>query len=166
VFEGDDMTKSLILGKALLAPLRRAASDSPRRRKNFNLHASLDAPCQRFFNAMEPDSYVRPHRHDETGKEETLIVVRGRIGVLEFDDAGRIVQATLLAAEGESFGAHIPLGVWHSIVSLAPGSVFLEIKGGPYAASTPVDFAPWAPQEGMAEAAVYLNQLRSALLAA
>ena len=47
----------------ILIALRAEAAASPRRRKNFNLHASPDDPIQRLCNAFEPGTYVRPHRH-------------------------------------------------------------------------------------------------------
>lgn len=128
-----------------------AARQSPRCRKNLNLHDSPAAPAQRFFNAIEPDSYVRPHRHLDAGKEETLLVVCGRIGVLVFDDDGLVVESAVLAAGTPVFGYHFPLGVWHSIVALEAGSVFLEVKGGPYLPFATGDFADWAPDEGSAD---------------
>lgn len=157
------MTRSLLLDSVLLAPLVGSACAAPRRRKNLNLHATPDEPAQRFFNAMEPDSYVRPHRHLDAGKAETLLVVRGSVGVFEFDDDGGVIRATRLSAGGDAFGVHVPLGVWHSLVALEPGTVFLEVKGGPYVPFAPEDFASWAPAEGDAAAADYIAALRGTL---
>ncbi|WP_371814734.1 WbuC family cupin fold metalloprotein [Niveibacterium sp. COAC-50] len=157
------MTRSLLLDSSLLAPALDAAKDAPRRRKNLNLHTSTDAPAQRFFNAMEPDSYVRPHRHLDAGKEETLLVVRGSVGVFEFDDDGAVIRAARLSAGSDAFGLHVPLGVWHSLVALESGTVFLEVKGGPYVPFSPEDFASWAPAEGDAAAADFIAALRRKL---
>jgi len=157
------MIRSVLLDAALLAPTLNEAQAAPRRRKNLNLHASADAPAQRFFNAMEPDSYVRPHRHLDAGKEESLLVVRGSVGVFEFDDDGTVIRAARASAGGDTFGIHVPLGVWHSLVALEPGTVFLEVKGGPYVPFSPEDFAPWAPAEGDARAADFIAMLRSKL---
>ncbi|GAA5177558.1 WbuC family cupin fold metalloprotein [Niveibacterium umoris] len=157
------MTRALLLDTDLLAPAIDAARTTPRRRKNLNLHASTDEPAQRFFNAMEPDSYVRPHRHLDAGKEETLLVVRGSLGLFEFDADGAVRQATRAWAGGDTFGIHVPLGVWHSIVALEPGTVFIEVKGGPYVPFSPEDFAPWAPAEGEAGVADYIAALRNQL---
>ncbi|WP_374510961.1 WbuC family cupin fold metalloprotein [Niveibacterium sp.] len=157
------MTRSVLLDSALLAPALDEARQLPRRRKNLNLHMSSEAPAQRFFNAMEPDSYVRPHRHLDAGKEETLLVVRGSVGVFEFDDDGAVIRAARLSAAGDAFGLHVPLGVWHSLVALEPGTVFLEVKGGPYVPFSPEDFAPWAPAEGDPAAADFIAALRKKL---
>ncbi len=46
-----------------LAELTRQAGRAERRRAHLNVHDSPDAPVQRFFIAMEPDTYIRPHRH-------------------------------------------------------------------------------------------------------
>ncbi len=157
------MHAALILDDAWLAPLREKALAAPRLRTNLNLHESAGAACQRFFNAMEPTSYVQPHRHSGEGKQETLIVVRGRVGVLIFDDMGRIIRHGVLAAGGRQFGFHMPTGIWHAIVSLENGTVFLETKGGPYLAGADTEFASWAPAEGSLDAPAYLETLRATL---
>lgn len=59
-----------------LAVLHAEAVASPRRRKNFNLHASPDDPIQRLCNAFEPGTYVRPHRHG-AGVWELFLVIGG-----------------------------------------------------------------------------------------
>lgn len=153
-------TTPLILDDTLLTPLREAAQIHPRRRMNLNLHISPEAACQRFFNALEEDSYVPPHRHLAADKEETMVVVQGSLGVLVFDDAGQIAASCRLEAGSRRFGVHIPLACWHSVVALDGGCVFLEAKGGPYVPLTAAECAPWAPAAGSPQAATYLEALR------
>ncbi|MEK7261899.1 MAG: WbuC family cupin fold metalloprotein, partial [Pseudomonadota bacterium] len=68
----------------ILIALRAEAAASPRRRKNFNLHASPDDPIQRLCNAFEPGTYVRPHRHAAGGVWELFLVLSGAAAVLTF----------------------------------------------------------------------------------
>lgn len=74
-----------------------AAAAAPRRRSNLNLHAALDDPIQRFFNAMEPGTYVRPHRHTEAGKWELFVAISGDLALLTFDDRGGVIEPFGLA---------------------------------------------------------------------
>lgn len=136
-----------------------AARANPRRRLNLNLHVDYADPCQRLFNAVEPDSYLRPHRHTEPPKPECFVAVRGRFQLLIFDDAGQIVERIEISPCGPVVAADVPAGAWHAVVALEPGSVFFETKPGPYAPLTDKDFASWAPAEGSAEAAAYLRSL-------
>ena len=46
-----------------LTSLTQQAKQSPRLRMNYNFHSELEDPVQRLCNAMEPGTYVRPHRH-------------------------------------------------------------------------------------------------------
>ncbi|MFA9439688.1 WbuC family cupin fold metalloprotein [Uliginosibacterium sp. sgz301328] len=147
------------LGRALLDDLCAQAAASPRRRRNHNLHANTEDPAQRFFNALQPDSYVVPHRHIIPGKEETLIVVRGRLGVLFFDDRGDVTETRVLSPGGDDFGLFIPTGLWHSVIALEP-AVFFEAKRGPYRPLEDSEFAPWAPAEGTDGAATCLAMMR------
>jgi len=109
---------------------------------------------------MEPASYIRPHRHLDPFKDETFMVVRGRLGILVFDDNGAVTGKLLLVAGGENIGADIPSGVFHTAVSLQDGTIFFEAKAGPYTPLTEFEKAPWAPEEGIA-AEEYLSALQN-----
>ena len=101
----------------LLAALSDKAAASPRRRANHNLHPELDDPVQRFLNAVEPGTYVRPHRHiDPVPKWEVFVALAGRIAILVFDDAGRVTERVEVSAAGPVRAVEIPAGAWHALV--------------------------------------------------
>lgn len=148
-----------VFERAFLDELSAQAQSALRRRMNFNLHPTLDDPCQRLLNAIEPGSYVRPHRHLLQPKPELFVAVRGRMALFHFDDRGQVLNLALLIPGGESSVAEIESGAWHSLVALESGSVFLEVKPGPYRPVDQEDLAPWTPAEGTSEAVAYLAQL-------
>lgn len=129
------------------------AQASPRRRANHNLHEQLPDPIQRLAIAMEPDTYVRPHRHPHTW--ELLYPLRGRFVVLHFDERGGVTDRTLLGTD--SAVVETPAGVWHAVLSLDVGGVIFEVKHGPYVPIAAEDYMAWSPAEGSAEA-IRLNQ--------
>jgi cupin fold WbuC family metalloprotein len=118
---------------------------APRRRVNLNLHATPADPIQRFLNAGDPESYVRPHRH-AAARWELCCALRGGIDAILFADDGTIARRHALASGGAGL-IEIPGATWHSFVFAAPGSVALEVKPGPYIAASDKEFAPWAPAE-------------------
>lgn len=120
-----------LINSDALADLSAAARQSPRLRKNFNFHASDDAGCHRLLNALEPGTYVRPHRHLNSEKDETMIALSGRFGILIFDEEGKVIQQVLMAAGEDCLGINIPAGVFHSMVALESGSVFLKVRRAP-----------------------------------
>ena len=124
-----------------LASLSAAAEQSPRKRMNHNLHCELSDPVQRLAIAMEPDTYIRPHRHQQTW--ELLTSLRGRFVVLTFDDDGFVIDRAVLG-ESDSV-AETPVAGWHAVLSLDTGGVIFEVKQGPYIAFKEEDFAPWSP---------------------
>lgn len=149
-----------VIDAALLDAVSGEARSAPRRRKNRNLHAAESEPCNRLLNAIEPDSYVAPHRHLDPLKDETFAVLRGRFGVVTFDDQGAVSATAVIAAGSDCAAATIVHGTWHTILSLAPGSVFFEAKGGPYQPLRAEERATWAPAEGDAAVPAYLARLR------
>jgi cupin fold WbuC family metalloprotein len=148
-----------LIDDTLLDSVIRAAQASPRRRKNYNFHPSDESRCNRLLNALEPGTYIRPHRHLDPEKEELMVLLRGRMGMIFFDDRGIVSETATLAAGSASFGIDIPAGQYHSLVCLEPGTVFLEAKAGPYRPFTPEETASWAPAEQDPAAAAYLEGL-------
>jgi cupin fold WbuC family metalloprotein len=151
----------LFFGAECFQQLTAAAQSIARRRKNLDFHDVASHPAQRLLNAVEPDSYIRPHRHLEPLKDETFVVLKGAFGLVLFDAAGNVTEARVLRAQGEVVGAHVPARVFHCLVSLAHGSVFFEAKAGPYDVTTDKDWPSWAPPEGAADAPAYLARLRA-----
>lgn len=148
-----------VINIALLDEVTAEARASPRLRKNRNFHDRDDHPGHRLLNAIEPGSYIPPHRHLAADKDETLVVLRGRLGLVLFDDAGRPIRALALGAGGDALGADIPRGAWHTALALESGTVFFEAKAGPYRPHAPAELAPWAPAEHAVEAGAYLAEL-------
>ena len=147
-----------IVDSVFLDSLDAEAAASPRRRKNFNLHLAPDYPCQRFFNAMCADTYVQPHRHADAAKDESLVLLRGRLGAVIFDEAGQVLAARVLRP---GMIADVPFNTFHTWIALEDGTVFFETKAGPYIPLTPGEKAPFAPPEGDPRVPEYLAWLKS-----
>ncbi len=141
------------------------AKNSPRLRKHSNIHLDYTDPCQRLFNSIEPGSYIRPHCHGI----ETLFAIRGLMALIAFNNDGVIegIQRFGIGSSSGSLniaaGIEIPANKWHTVISLASGSILLEIKAGPFDPDIPKSLAPWAPDEGTSDGANYLKQLMEKL---
>jgi cupin fold WbuC family metalloprotein len=148
-----------LIDSTLLDEVIAEARTSPRQRKNRNFHTSDAQPGHRLLNAIEPGSYIMPHRHLDPNKGETMIVLRGTLGLVSFDDAGNIIDAVKVSHGGSAQGVDIPHATWHTVFALETGTVFLEAKAGPYLPLTEDEKATWAPAEGDSAAADYLARL-------
>jgi cupin fold WbuC family metalloprotein len=148
-----------LIDAGLLDSVSTEARASPRQRRNRNFHGADDFPCHRLLNAIEPGSYVAPHRHLADDKDETMVVVRGRLGLVTFTDEGQPHEKVLLGPATSCSGVDIPHGTWHTVFALDSGTVFFEAKAGPYLPLTPAELAPWAPPEGGPGAVDYLARL-------
>lgn len=119
-----------IIDKCLLDSVSSDAKESRRLRMNYNFHDSLDAPCQRLLNALEPGTAVPIHRHKHTS--ETYILLRGKLKMMFYNDKKEVIDESILSIEAGNYGIHIPADVWHSMDVLASGTVIFETKDGPY----------------------------------
>ena len=119
-----------LIDKQLLDDISRQAKQSDRLRMNYNFHQSLDEKCHRFLNAVEPGTEVPIHKHPT--KDETFVILRGKVRVTTHRDDGSIIEDMVLCTEEGRYGVNIPKGVWHKVESLESGSVFFECKEGPF----------------------------------
>ena len=51
-----------LITEELLDTVTSRAKENSRLRMNYNFHASMDAPIHRLLNALEPGTYLPPHR--------------------------------------------------------------------------------------------------------
>ncbi len=142
----------------LLAEVQEQAKLSPRKRKNYNFHHFAD-PIQRMLQAVEPGSYVRPHRHVTPLKLEVFLILQGWGAAMLFNDQGEMVEVVELNPQKGLFGVEFLPGVIHSLVSFQSGTVFYEVKEGPYVPVADKDFASWAPLEGAPAAKAYQQEM-------
>ena len=119
-----------IIDKQLLDDVSVKAKDSPRLRMNFNFHHSLDEKCHRFLNAVEPGTEVPIHKHPT--KDETFVILRGKVRVTTHNDDGSIIDDIILCPEEGMYGVNIPKGVWHKLECIEENSVIFECKEGPF----------------------------------
>lgn len=118
-----------IIDDILIDNLAEEAKKSPRLRMNYNFHQSLQDKCHRFLNAMEPETKIPIHHHPT--KEETFVVLRGKVRVTTYNDNGEVLESCVISQEEGRYGVDIPKNVWHGVECLEP-SVLLECKEGPF----------------------------------
>lgn len=150
-----------VITRELLAQVSAAARRNPRLRMNHNLHPSDESRCHRLLNAIEPGSYIRPHRHLDPEKDEAFILMGGRLGIVIFSDAGDVVETLQLSHATGNLAADIPSGVYHTALSLQEGTLFYEAKAGPYRQLSEEEKGAWAPEDGDPHVQAYLMRLRS-----
>ncbi|HAQ64508.1 MAG TPA: cupin fold metalloprotein, WbuC family [Bacteroidales bacterium] len=151
--------KPVRIDALLLDTTSAQAKVSQRRRMNFNFHDHPSARIQRMLNAMEPGTYIRPHKHENPDKLEVFFCLRGSFAVVIFDDTGAIIDLEILNPLEGRYGVEIGPGTWHCLVALEAGSVAYEVKDGPYDVAVDKNFALWAPREDTPEAGYWVNNL-------
>ena len=152
-------TAVTLLTNDLLVQAQNYARSSNRSRVILPLHKSAGDSLHRMFNAMEPGTYVQPHRHSSPPKAESIVVLTGAICFVMFDEQGNVKLMHDIVAGTSTFGIDIEAGVYHTFFPLVSGTVVFEAKPGPYAAADDKDFADWAPKEGSPDVAGYLEML-------
>jgi cupin fold WbuC family metalloprotein len=151
----------ILINEQLLDQTTGKARLSPRGRANYNFHQQLDDPVNRLINALELDTYVRPHNHKNPDKNEIFLLLRGKVAIFTFDGNGNITTAAILDPKNGVYGGEIPPDTWHGLLVLQSGSVIYEVKEGPFTPISPENFAPFAPDPNDDQKVkAYLNYLK------
>lgn len=151
-----------LIDNSVLDSLVKKAEESERKRAHHNLHPELSDPVQRLCIAMEPETYVRPHRHADPETWEILLILRGSLALNIFDEKGKIVERAILNTRGPVTAVEFPRNAWHAPTALESGTVVFEIKQGPYKPIEEKNLATWAPKEGDPTAGKFLTWYRKA----
>ncbi len=120
----------MVVDKELLDYLSAQAKASPRLRINLDLRNSPEDGSQRMLNALEPGTVMPIHRH--RASSETVVIIRGKIQWVFYDDDGNETERVTLDANGELRCLNVEKGRWHSLECLESGSVLFECKDGAY----------------------------------
>lgn len=104
------------------------AKASPRLRMAMDLRNTPEDHSQRMLNALEPGTVMPIHRHRDTS--ETVVLLRGKVRWIYYDDNGTETENILVDANGDVRAISVPKGQWHSLVCLESGSVLFESKNG------------------------------------
>lgn len=119
------------IDKELLDSLTQKAKASERLRMNLDMRTSQNDNSQRMLNALEPGTILPIHRHRFS--TETVIMVRGSLKEIFYNDNGKVTDIILMQAGGECSALQIPAGQWHTVEVLETGTVIFEAKDGAYA---------------------------------
>lgn len=144
-----------VVDQAVFRRLSSTAREGSRFRQHLNLHQSYDEVCQRLLNAVEPESYIRPHRHECPSQKETLLVMQGSVALLIFNDNGTIEYSETFGEDCGSKLMEIDSMIWHTVLALEPNTILFEVKQGPFVEARAKCLASWAPHEGTQEAIEY-----------
>jgi cupin fold WbuC family metalloprotein len=151
-------TAITVFDETMMSEATAASRESVRKRIILPLQKKEGALLQRMLNAIQPGSYIRPHRH-APDRGESIIVLRGCIIYYTFKENGDVESMVKLQAGTSAFGVDIEGGVWHSFMAVDPDTVLFEVKPGPYNPEADKEFAEWAPEEFSPEAEAYLEVL-------
>lgn len=81
------------------------------------------------LNAVEPGTDIPIHRHPD--KDESFVVLCGKVRSTTYNDDGSIIESVVLCAEDSVYGVDIPKNVWHKLEAIEL-SVIFECKQGPF----------------------------------
>ena len=126
--------------------LRQAVGQTPKRRARINAHPGHDDALHEMIIAIEPASYIRPHRHP--GKSEAFHIVEGEVDIIVFRDDGAIDEIVSLGEKGglRPFYYRMSEARFHTLIIRSDLLIVHEITNGPFRPEG-TTYAAFAPGE-------------------
>lgn len=125
------VNKQVVLDDDLLDKLQMQAQESARLRMNYDLRDTENDQSQRMLNVMLPGTRTKIHKHAESS--ETIILLRGRMDAIIYNDNGVEKERIHLGGKTGVFGVNIPQGQWHTFQVFELAIIFMAQNG------------PWSP---------------------
>ena len=134
------------IGSSELETLKAAVKASAKRRARINTHPDGADTLHEMIIAIEPSSYIRPHKHP--GKSEAFHIVEGEVDIVVFKDDGEIDQLVRLGApgSGRSFYYRMSQPFFHTLIVRSDVLIVHEITNGPFRPEETI-FADFAPDD-------------------
>lgn len=129
----------MIIDQKLMDSLSQQAKANPRLRQSYDLRTTPDDQSQRMLNALEPETELPIHRHRHSS--ETMVVIRGSVTELFYNDEGTLTDAITVAPihnpSNPSNPQSVPMiqiekGQWHSLKCNEPDTIIFEAKDRAY----------------------------------
>jgi len=120
----------MVITQEILDELTEKAKATERLRMAMDLRNTPEDGSQRMLNALEPGTVMPIHRHH--GSSETVVVIRGRIRWVFYDEIGHETESVNLDANGPLRMLVAEKDRWHSLECLSSGTVLYESKDGQY----------------------------------
>ena len=120
----------MVIDQKILDELSEQAKANHRLRQAMDLRNNPEDLSQRMLNALEPGTIMPIHRHHASS--ETVVILRGRIRWIFYDENGNETERVVLDAEDNLRMLNVEKDRWHSLECLESDSVLYESKDGPY----------------------------------
>lgn len=127
----------MIIDQKFLDSLSAHAKANPRLRQSYDLRTTPDDQSQRMLNALEPETELPIHRHRHSS--ETMVVIRGSVTELFYNDEGTLTDVITVAPKSECSMIQIEKGQWHSLKCNEPDTIIFEAKDRAYEPLTEED---------------------------
>jgi cupin fold WbuC family metalloprotein len=148
----------LFVNEDWVARLEHEAQQSEKRRARLCMHMSGEDSVHEMVIAFCQDALVGPHK--SLDKTESLLVIKGELELVIFDDEGSVLERTVMGAfgSGRPYSVRLAASPWYTYIPLSESLVIHETTRGPF---RPEDTAlpQWAP-DGEGELQDFVDGLR------
>ncbi len=147
------------IDQALLDEMKEVSAQRGGRNVRICLHSAPEDEHHDMIVLERSGNYYPPHKH--AAKGECFHVMDGKLGLLAFDEAGQVIDATVLEA-GEVY--RIAIGMYHAVMPLSDPVIYHESKPGPFLGAGDSIYPDWAPSGEDREAVAAYNEIARAKL--
>lgn len=153
------LQRPIFVGRKLLQEMKDISITEGGSNVRICLHSSPEATHHDMVVLENKNNYYPPHKHEEKG--ECFHVMDGKLGLLAFDDYGKIIDANVLE-KGDIY--RIEIGMYHAVIPVTNIVIYHESKPGPFLGSGDSIVPSWAAaQEDTKAVETYLYRALSTL---
>jgi len=142
--------------------LKKQVSNSDKGRVRINLHPNSEDLLHEMIIAISPNSYIRPHIHEN--KSESFHIIYGDVDIVIFDELGNITDVLELSANNiqKPFYYRMSVPKFHTLIVRSDLLVVHEITNGPFIENQTI-YSNFSPNPNVGDN-LRVNEWRAGLL--
>lgn len=113
---------------------------------NMNLRICLHKNSESKFHDMvileRSGTYTPPHKHFD--KEDSLLIIEGKLGIVTYNDDGTVYDYCLLEPN-RTLMYKVGIQMYHAVIAMTDTVIYHESKPGPFIYETDSIYPPWGP---------------------
>lgn len=139
--------KYQLFDKNIFDELKKKAYSSTRKRAHHNIHTSYSEKVQKVLICLLKDTYIPPHFHKYNHQAELFVVLKGKIKLVTFNQAGECDSIFYLGDGYDMPMIEIYPNTIHTVICESEEAFILEIKQGPFVSNDCKAFPSWSIDE-------------------
>lgn len=128
--------------RKLLGDMKSISNNNDNMNLRICLHKNSESKLHDMVILERSGTYSPPHKHLD--KEDSLLIIEGRLGVVVYNDDGTVYDCCILEPN-QTLMYKVGIMMYHAVIAMTDTVIYHETKPGPFIYETDSIYPSWGP---------------------